>query len=52
MYDIVFISYHEVEARQNFDDLYGRFNTIGVLGDRVKHVKNVKGIPRSTKHQN
>ncbi len=44
MYDIVFISYYEAEARQNFDDLYKRFNSIGVLGDRVKHVKNVKGI--------
>tara|TARA_B100000900_G_scaffold411946_1_gene432665 strand:- start:1730 stop:2410 length:681 start_codon:yes stop_codon:yes gene_type:complete len=44
VYDIVFISYYEAEARQNFDDLYKRFNSIGVLGDRVKHVKNVKGI--------
>tara|TARA_B100001057_G_scaffold95202_1_gene91639 strand:+ start:8356 stop:9039 length:684 start_codon:yes stop_codon:yes gene_type:complete len=44
MYDIVFISYNEPNARQNFDDLYSRFNTIGVFGDRVKHVSNVKGI--------
>ena len=44
MYDIVFISYNEPNARQNFDDLYSRFNTIGVFGDRVKRVSNVKGI--------
>ena len=44
MYDIVFISYYEPNAEQNFDDLYSRFNTIGVFGDRVKHVSNVKGI--------
>ena len=44
MYDIVFISYYEPEARQNFDDLYSRFNSIGVLGNRVKHVSGVKGI--------
>jgi len=44
MYDIIFISYHEPNARQNFDDLYSRFNTVGVFGDRVKRVSNVKGI--------
>ena len=44
MYDIVFISYYEPNAEQNFDDLYSRFNTIGVFGDRVKRVSNVKGI--------
>ena len=44
MYDIIFISYHEPNAEQNFDDLYSRFNTIGVFGDRVKRVSNVKGI--------
>ena len=44
MYDIVFISYHEPNYRQNFDDLYDRFNTVGVFGDRVKCVSNVKGI--------
>ena len=41
MYDIVFISYFEPNAEQNFDDLYSRFNT---FGDRVKRVTNVKGI--------
>jgi hypothetical protein len=40
----VFISYYEPNAEQNFDDLYSRFNTIGVFGDRVKRVSNVKGI--------
>jgi len=44
VYDIVFISYYEPNAEQNFDDLYSRFNTIGVFGDRVKRVSNVKGI--------
>ena len=44
MYDIVFISYHEPEAEQNFDDLYNRYNTVGVFGDRIKRVKDVKGI--------
>ena len=44
MYDIVFISYYEPNAEQNFDDLYSRFNTVGVFGDRVKRVSNVKGI--------
>ena len=44
MYDIVFISYFEPNAEQNFDDLYNRFNTVGVFGDRVKRVTNVKGI--------
>jgi len=40
----VFISYYEPNAEQNFDDLYSRFNTVGVFGDRVKRVSNVKGI--------
>ena len=44
MYDIVFISYHEVNAEENYYDLYSRFNTVGVFGDRVKRVKDVKGI--------
>jgi hypothetical protein len=44
VYDIVFISYFEPNAEQNFDDLYNRFNTVGVFGDRVKRVTNVKGI--------
>ena len=44
MYDIVFISYHESNAEENYDDLYSRFNTVGVFGDRVKRVKDVKGI--------
>lgn len=44
MYDIIFISYYEPNAEQNFDDLYNRFNTVGVFGDRVKRVTNIKGI--------
>ncbi len=44
MYDIVFISYHESNAEQNFDKLHQRFNNIGVFGDRIKRVSNVKGI--------
>ena len=44
MYDIVFISYHEPNAEENFNDLYTRYNTVGVFGDRVKRVKDVKGI--------
>lgn len=44
MYDIIFISYKEPNAEQNFDDLYNTFNTVGVLGDRVKRVSDVKGI--------
>ena len=44
MYDIVFISYHEPNAEENFNDLYTRYNTVGVFGDRVKRVTNVKGI--------
>ena len=44
MYDIVFISYNEPNAEENFDDLYTRFNTVGIFGDRVKRVSNVKGI--------
>ena len=44
MYDIVFISYHEPNAEENFNDLYIRYNTVGVFGDRVKRVKDVKGI--------
>ncbi len=44
MYDIVFISYHESNAEENYYDLYSRFNTVGVFGDRVKRVKDVKGI--------
>ena len=44
VYDIVFISYFEPNAEQNFDDLYNRFNTVGVFGDRVKRITNVKGI--------
>ena len=44
MYDIVFISYHEPNAEENYKNLYSRFNTVGVFGDRVKRVSNVKGI--------
>lgn len=44
MYDIVFISYHEPNAEENFKDLFSRFNSIGVFGDRIKRVKNIKGI--------
>jgi len=44
MYDIVFISYKEPNAEENFSDLYKRFNTVTMFGDRVKRVKDVKGI--------
>ena len=44
MYDIVFISYYEPNAEENFIKLYNRFNSVGVLGDRVKRIENVKGI--------
>ena len=44
MYDIIFISYHETNAEKNFKDLYDRFNTVGVFGDRVKRVKDIEGI--------
>ena len=44
MYDIVFISYYEPNAEENFTKLYNRFNSVGVLGDRVKRIENVKGI--------
>ena len=44
MYDIVFISYKELNAEENFNDLYERFNTVTLFGDRVKRVKDVKGI--------
>ena len=44
MYDIVFISYHEPNAEENFNDLFERFNTVTMFGDRVKRVKDVKGI--------
>lgn len=45
MYDIVFISYHEPDAEQNFDDLFSYYNQKGVFGaDRVKRVKDVQGI--------
>ena len=44
MYDIVFISYYEPNADDLYKDLYTRYNSTGVFGDRVKRVKNVKGI--------
>jgi hypothetical protein len=44
MHDIVFISYQEPNAGQNFDNLFGRFNSVGVFGNRVKRVHGVKGI--------
>tara|TARA_B100001989_G_scaffold237488_1_gene200175 strand:+ start:135 stop:818 length:684 start_codon:yes stop_codon:yes gene_type:complete len=44
MYDIVFISYKEPNAEENFSDLYERFNMVTMFGDRVKRVKDVKGI--------
>ena len=44
MYDIVFISYQEPNADENFKKLYDRFNKVGVFGNRVKRVKDVKGI--------
>jgi len=44
MYDIIFISYHEPNAEENFEDLFSKFNSVGVFGDRVKRIKNIKGI--------
>ena len=44
MHDIIFISYNEPNAEENFNDLYTRYNSIGVFGDRVKRVSGVKGI--------
>ena len=44
MYDIIFISYHEPNAEENFKNLYERFNKVGFYGERVKRVTNVKGI--------
>jgi len=44
MHDIVFISYQEPNAGQNFDDLFNRFNSVRVFGNRVKRVHGIKGI--------
>ena len=44
MYDIIFISYNEPNAEQNYSNLYGRFNYTGTLGAKVKRVDGVKGI--------
>ena len=44
MYDIIFISYYEPNAEKNFENLYQRFNQVGLYGERVKRVTNVKGI--------
>lgn len=44
MYDIIFISYREPNAEENYQNLYDRFNTVGVVGDRVKRINNIKGI--------
>ena len=44
MYDIVFISYHEPNAEENYENLYERFNQVGLYGERVKRISNVKGI--------
>ena len=47
MHDIIFISYGEPHADKNFDNLYKRFNTKGVFGDRVKRIDGVKGIHKA-----
>lgn len=44
MYDIVFISYYEPHSDKLYNDLYSRFNSTGIFGDRVKRIKNIKGI--------
>ena len=44
MYDIIFISYYEPNAEKNFENLYQRFNQVGLYGERVKRVTNIKGI--------
>ena len=36
MYDIVFISYHEPNAEENYtNDLFERFNKVTMFGDRI-----------------
>ena len=47
MYDIVFQAITSPNAEENFTKLYNRFNSVGVLGDRVKRIENVKGIPNA-----
>ena len=49
MYDIIFISYNEPNAEENFVNLYERFNSVGLFGERIKRVKNVKGIHNAHK---
>ena len=49
MYDIIFISYNEPNAEENFVNLYQRFNSVGLFGERIKRVKNVKGIHNAHK---
>ena len=50
MYDIIFISYYESNAEKNFSVLSKKFQSNGVFGhQRVKHVKNVKGIHNAHK---
>ena len=44
MHDIIFISYGEPNADENYNDLFKRFNVKGVFGDRVKRIDGVKGI--------
>ena len=44
MYDVIFISYHEPNAEENYENLYERFNQVGLYGERVKRISNVKGI--------
>ena len=49
MYDIIFISYNEPNAEENFINLYERFNSVGLFGERIRRVKNVKGIHNAHK---
>ena len=41
MYDIIFISYNEPNAEENFINLYERFNSVGLFGERIRRVKNI-----------
>lgn len=44
MYDIIFISYKEPNAEENFHNLKKRFDSVGVFGNRIKRVSDVQGI--------
>ena len=49
MYDIIFISYNEPNAEENFVNLYERFNSVGLFGERIKRIKKIKRINKAHK---